>query len=113
MHGVARKHFKKYYMHDYRGVERDNYYGRILFLGTELFRYSGILTATMISIVNKERKYKSVRKKLLSSVLWDMFTGNERYRKVFYNAVKPRMMLKFTKGVRHLLIGRILHHGKR
>jgi len=112
MHGVSARHFRKHYMRDYRSLDRDNLYGQILFLGTELFRYSKLLTTAMINIVNKEQRHESVRRKLLSSVLWDMFTGNERYRNVFYNAVKPKMMLKFTKGVRHVLAGRMLQHGK-
>jgi hypothetical protein len=109
MHGVAKENFKKHYMHDYQHLARDNLYGRFLFFGTELFRDSRLLTSAMIDVVKKEQEKYSPRRKRLSSILWDLFTGNERYRSVFWRAVNPRLMLRLTKAVRLQLLRRVIH----
>jgi hypothetical protein len=109
MHGVAREHFKKHYMHDYQSLARDNFYGRFLFFGTELFRDSRLLTTAMLELVRKEQQAHSPRRKKLSSILWDMFTGNERYRNVFWRAMSPRLLLRLIKAVRLMLIRRVVH----
>jgi hypothetical protein len=109
MHGVAKEHFKKHYMHDYQNLARDNLYGRFLFFGTELFRDSRLLTTAMLDVVRKEQAAYSPRRKRLSSILWDMFTGNERYRNVFWRAMSPRLVMRLIKAVRIVLIRRLAH----
>jgi flavin-dependent dehydrogenase len=108
MYGVGAKQFKKHYMPDYRSLVRDNRYGWFLFLTAELFRDSSINTRAMLRLVRKEQEDIRGHRKFLSPVLWDMFTGNERYRNVFWRAINPLLVLKLLKSVRAVLIERII-----
>jgi hypothetical protein len=46
-----------------------------------------MLTRVMLAVVKGEQGEEG-NPKLLSSVLWDMFTGNERYKNVFRTALR-------------------------
>jgi len=99
MHGVGEGHFRENYMPDYRGLVVDNRYGRFLFWFTDLFRRYGFMNAAMLRVVNRESGGPTSGKKILSSILWDMFTGNERYRDIFMRAVSPELIVKMTGAV--------------
>jgi hypothetical protein len=57
--------------------------GKTIFLTTE--------------VVKRESEDHMDGNKILSSILWDMFTGNERYKEVFNRAISPELILKMTK----------------
>jgi flavin-dependent dehydrogenase len=94
MHGVGEEHFQKYFMPDYKSLISDNRYGSLLFMFTDLFREYRLLTSIMIRVVKNESEGPRGDNKILSSILWDMFTGNERYRDVFYRALRPELTIK-------------------
>ena len=96
MHGVGEKHFKDNYMPEYRGLITDNRYGSYLFWFTDLFREYGFMTSAMLRVVKKESEDPVGTNKILSSILWDMFTGNERYKEVFYRAISPKLIKSMT-----------------
>lgn len=83
--GVSRKDFLRGYYPTYRNISIDNLYGRFLFSVSDLHKRSARLTKTMLGVVGKEQM-DDKNPKRLSSILWDMFTGNERYRNIFYRA---------------------------
>ena len=83
MHGVGEKNFREFYMPDYKGLVTDNRFGSYLFWFTDLFREYGFMTSVMLRVVKKEAQDATGRDKILSSILWDVFTGNERYKDVF------------------------------
>jgi hypothetical protein len=99
MHGVGAKHFEESYLADYRSLIIDNRYGRFLFWVTDFFRDYKFLTSAMLRVVRKEQSDHTDENKVLSTMLWDMFTGNERYRTVFYKAVSPEMIVKMLKSI--------------
>ena len=105
MHGVGEKHFKDHYMPDYRSLISDNRFGSFLFWFTDLFRVHGFMTSAMLRVVKKESEYSEGGKRILSSILWDMFTGNERYRDVFLRAIKPRMIYNMTTSTIRQVLG--------
>jgi hypothetical protein len=88
--GVSKEHFKKYYYPVYKKMIVDNRFGRFLFKVTDLFKKHGVLTQAMLSIVRREQM-RDDSEKILSSVLWNMFTGNERYKNIFYSTFKLPM----------------------
>jgi hypothetical protein len=55
--------------------------------------------------VRKEQADHGDENKVLSTILWDMFTGNERYRSVFLKAISPEMIIKMTKSIFIQLFG--------
>jgi hypothetical protein len=48
----------------------------------------------MLETVRKEQQQNSGRK-VLSTILWEMFTGNERYRNIFPKTLNPVMNASF------------------
>lgn len=92
MHGVAEKDFKRYFMPDYKSLITDNRFGKFLFFVTDLFREYGFMTSAMLRVVKIESGDGIGERKILSSVLWDMFTGNERYKDVFFRAISPELI---------------------
>ena len=58
----------------------------------------GLLTESMLKVVEKEQN-DGRSEKILSGILWDMFTGNERYKKVFAKSIKIRMHIDMCEGL--------------
>ncbi len=94
LHGVSRDHFERYYLPVYRGTAKDNLYGKCLYLVTDRFKENSMFTESMVEVIKKEQKRKQGQR-ILSSILWDMFTGNETYRNVFFRGLKVRMHADF------------------
>ena len=103
--GIGKEHFQEFYLPSYKGLITDNRYGNIMFIVTDLYRIFGLLTSIMLGIVRGEQKDPRDQNKVFSSILWDMFTGNERYRKIFYRAFKIRMKMSMVKEVFRSIIG--------
>ncbi len=100
--GVHSSDFARDYYPVYNGLISDNRYGRCLFLITDIFRKSKAMTGAMVSVVIKEQQSETGRK-ALSSFLWDMFTGSERYKKIFFRAIDIGMCFNLGKAaVRNL-----------
>jgi len=84
--GVSAKHFRRYYYPVYRSLIWDNYFGRYLFAVTDVYKKFSPLTRAMLAVVREEQS-DSRNCKRFSSILWNMFTGNERYKNIFGTAM--------------------------
>lgn len=101
--GVSTQHFYKEYYPIYRSIVIDNYYGRFLYKITDMFRKNKILCKGMLKVVQKEQQ--NIRnRRILSTILWDIFTGNERYKKIFFRSLNLPMQLDLCKEVVKTLI---------
>ena len=94
--GVSEKHFREDYLPVYQSIITDNKFGKYLYMVTDIYRKNRIFTKGMLEVVRKEQAGK-YRNRILSAILWDMFTGNERYKKIFPKALDPRMHLNLWK----------------
>jgi flavin-dependent dehydrogenase len=94
LQGVSKGHFIEHYLPVYRETQRDNYFGRYLYTINDIFKNYGIFTSSMVELVRKEQK-RSNRQRL-SSILWDMFTGNESYRSIFGRSMSTKMHIEFA-----------------
>lgn len=101
--GVGREHFRQGYYPVYKSIVNDNFFGRYLYAITDIYRKNKILTKGMIRVVREEQKGPE-KHRTLSSVLWDMFTGNERYKKIFPKAISPRMHLNLWKAFAKIIV---------
>ena len=110
-HGVSSRHFQKDYYPVYKSLIFDNWCGRYLFFITDLYKKYPLLTKGMIEVVRAEQQDPD-NPKILSSILWDMFTGNERYKQIVARALSLKMhidlwrefakdLLKFKVGDKH------------
>jgi len=96
-HGVSKQHFQKEYYPVYRNIIIDNKFGKFLFAVTDTFKVHKVLNKSMFRVVQKEQLEPSSQK-ILSSVLWDMFTGNELYRDIFRRAINLPLFFDMFKG---------------
>lgn len=104
--GVGKKDFEAFYKDVYDGIVTDNRYGRVLYAVTDVFRSSRFLTRAMVAVVDREQKSER-RTKRMSSILWDMFTGNERYYGVFKTALALPLQPELWSGFLRALTGRV------
>lgn len=102
--GVGAYNFKRNYLPVYNSIVFDNYFGRLLYFVIDRYRKTTILTKAMLKVVEKEQRDPK-NGKILSSILWDMFTGNERYKNVFLKSAKIRMHIDMWEGLIKSLIG--------
>jgi flavin-dependent dehydrogenase len=103
--GVSKQHFKKYYHPVYKSIIIDNWFGTYLYTITDLYRKYKILTKGMLAVVRDEQRGPNDPKRL-SSILWDMFTGNERYKNIFCTAISLPMHVNIWREFAKILIGR-------
>ena len=94
-HGVGREHFDEVYRPVYNSIVTDNRYGRLLFAVTDIVRKYPALTRGMLATVRAEQA-AAQSARVLSTVLWEMFTGNERYRNIFPKTLNPAMNLRLV-----------------
>jgi flavin-dependent dehydrogenase len=97
-HGVGEKHFRKDYLPVYNDIIRDNMFGRVLFTVTDVLKEYRVLTQSMLGVVRKEQDDMN-NSRVLSSILWDMFTGNERYKNIFQRAMNVPMFFDLLKNI--------------
>ena len=83
LHGVRKSDFQKNYYPIYRSLIVDNRFGRSLYSVIELYKRYGLLTSGMLAVVQEEQDNPKDPKRF-SSILWNMFTGNERFRNIFH-----------------------------
>jgi len=88
--GVGEDDFRAEYYPVYRDIIADNFFGRYLYMITDIYRKNGILTKGLIETVRMEQNSSDAFKPL-SSMLWDMFTGNERYKRILPKALSLKM----------------------
>ncbi len=106
-HGVGKEHFREDYYPVYRGIVIDNLYGKYLYAITEFYRKNRILCKGMLEVVRKEQNSLKSRR-ILSLILWDMFTGNERYKNIFPKAFDLRMHLNLWREFMRAIAGKVV-----
>ncbi len=90
--GVGKKDFQGAFYQAYKNTNTDNLFGKYLFMVTDLYRKSRIMTQGMVNVIQQEQE-KNDGKKLMSSIIWDMFTGNKKYKNVVLSAFNMRLHL--------------------
>ena len=90
--GVGEYDFRTDYYPVYKEIIVDNFFGSYLYMITDIYRKNGILTKGLIETVRKEQNSGDDFKPL-SGMLWDMFTGNERYKRIMPKALSLKMHL--------------------
>lgn len=104
-HGVGREHFTRAFRPAHRSLVLDNWFGRYLFFVIGLYKRYGVLCSGLLKVVEDEQKDPESRKRL-SYILWNMFTGNERYKTIFGKAIDLPMHLDLWREFGRVLAGR-------
>ncbi len=94
LYGVSRAAFYKHYYPTCKKINRDNFFGKLMFTLTNTINKTPIIREALLTVLRSEQKQPESDHKC-STVLWDMFTGNERYTDIFIRAFNPRLLLRF------------------
>jgi flavin-dependent dehydrogenase len=104
--GVSREDFAEFYEPVYREIHRDNLYGKVLFAFTDLFlKKYRFMSRAMLKVVETEQGREDPRRMVMSSILWGMFTGSDRYREIFYRSFDAGMHMDLTVKTMKSLLG--------
>ncbi len=87
--GISERDFKKGYWKRARRIVVDNRFGRALFFLNDLISRVSFLVESHLRIASTTRFPSSI----LRDILWNMFTGNIEYRKIFLRVMNPFLLL--------------------
>lgn len=88
LHGISEQAFSRYYWPACRAINHDNMIGRLVFGVCHLIQKLRFSRRAVLRMT----AYEQVRlgsKRLMSSVLWDVFTGSAPYREVLIRTFHP------------------------
>jgi len=92
---ISAADFKKHYWPVCKRIEIDNRFGKLIFLISKIFQYVRLTRKAILRTIAAEQKKKSGQK-IMSTVLWDMFSGSSSYRDIFINTLHPVFIARFT-----------------
>lgn len=95
LQGIATEDFKRSYWPVCKRIDSDNQFGKILFLITKLFQNLRFTRRAILkTIITEQRKPQG--RKIMSTVLWDLFSGSSSYREIFLNTLRLSFMGRFA-----------------
>ncbi len=92
--GISEKDFKKIYQPVCKDLNLDNNVGKFIFSITKIIQKSKTLKNGLLQMVIHEQK-KENDKRLMSAILWDVFTGSAGYRNILLRFLNPLLLLSF------------------
>jgi flavin-dependent dehydrogenase len=92
--GVAQQDFHKHYGPICRSIGHDNRYGSMVFLIVEGIKRKQHPTVGILQTARGEQDQDG-RKRRMSMILWDTFTGSAPYREVFWRSMHPYFLTRF------------------
>ncbi len=92
--GVSENDFRKHYQPACSDLDRDNMVGKFIFTVTTIIQKSPLLKKGLLSMVIKEQT-KANHKRLMSSMLWDTFTGSAPYTDILKRTLNPMFSINF------------------
>ncbi len=86
--GISESDLKRHYQPVCHDLDRDNLVGKLIFITTTVIQKSAILKKGLLSMVINEQS-KANHKRLMSSILWDTFTGSATYTDILRRTLNP------------------------
>ena len=90
LNGISEMDFKRYYAPICKNTERDNFFGKIIFLITTFIQRISFFRQAVLCMAAREQARKIEPR--MGSVLWDTFTGSAAYQDIFLRALKPSFL---------------------
>jgi flavin-dependent dehydrogenase len=91
IHGISEAEFEKHYMPTCRGIAVDNNFGHVIFAFMTIFRKSRFARRVVLRMTATEQTRN--KRRHMSGILWNMFTGSAPYREVFFRALHPAFIV--------------------
>jgi flavin-dependent dehydrogenase len=88
LHGISEEAFAQHYWPACLAIDRDNMIGRLIFAVCHLIQKLRFSRRAVHRMTFLEQKTPNSRR-LMSSVLWDVFTGSAPYREVLIRTLHP------------------------
>jgi hypothetical protein len=88
LHGISEEAFAQHYWPACRAIDRDNMIGRLIFAVCHLIQKLRFSRRAVRRMTFLEQRTPNSRR-LMSSVLWDVFTGSAPYREVLVRTLHP------------------------
>lgn len=96
--GISKKSFEKTYAPTCNSLDRDNQIGKLIFLVTRIIQRSSLLKkAVLFSVLREQNTAGS--KNLMSSALWDTFTGSASYGNILRRFFHPVLLFNLIRGI--------------
>jgi flavin-dependent dehydrogenase len=92
--GVSAKDLEQSYWPTCRSIEVDNTVGKLIFAITRQLQKLPFARRAIFRMTSKEQQNQGKRRHM-STVLWDMFTGSAPYRDIFLRTLYPAFWLRF------------------
>lgn len=92
-HGISSGDFEKHYRPVCRSIHNDNRLGNMIFAVSRHVQKRRFIKRGILRMAAKEQS-KDGRKRRMSTVLWDMFTGSAPYLDVFLRTLKPLFLVR-------------------
>jgi flavin-dependent dehydrogenase len=92
LHGVSADDFKRHYWSICRRLEKDNQFGRMLFLVTTVIQRVRVFRRAVLRMAEHEQKHNAVPR--MGRALWDTFTGSAPYQDILLHALYPSFLLR-------------------
>lgn len=86
-------------------IVRDNFYGRVLFRVNDFISSVPLLARAHLNLAKRDCRQSSGR--MLRSILWSMFTGEESYRNIIFKALDIRLQIALIRNTIYLLFWKI------
>ena len=94
--GISEKELRKNFLPVCNNLDRDNLVGKFIFIVTTVIQRSGILKRGVLRMVVEEQQKKE-NKRIMSSVLWDTFTGSASYTSILKRTMYPIFIINLIK----------------
>ena len=92
--GISAASLHKSYYKTCKEMNLDNNVGKLIFSLTKFIQKSKFLKRGLLQMVIKEQDEDS-ENRLMSSVLWDTFTGSADYRNILFRVLNPKLLFNF------------------
>ncbi len=94
-HGISKADFEKGFWPECRTLIRDNRIARLIFGVTTLIQKLRFLRRGVLRMIAREQR-DAGKNRLMSSVLWDVFTGSAPYKEILLRTFHPVFPLRLT-----------------
>ncbi len=98
LHGISADDFEKHFMPVLKGINFDNNIGKILFAFTRQIQKRDFLKQGILRMVSKEQ-HKPGKRRYMSMILWDTFTGSAPYKEIVMRTLNPIFIFNLIRGI--------------
>lgn len=96
--GISAEDFRRHFWPACQVIATDNTIGRFMFAVIRQIQKWRLTRRAVLAMTESEQQ-KEGRRRRMSMVLWDMFTGSAPYREIFMRTIHPAFFARFLWGV--------------